>query len=245
MNGVRQAWLVAPRELRERGRSRAFIASLVVMVVAVVRSDRAPSPGRHRAGHEGRRSRLALSHPRCRMSSKPEQRGRHQPRSHRYHTLAAGEQLSARTTSTFSSSTRSNWSGSERADKQLEGDCHRRHPDRRRARPCDCRGESTPEDLAALDGASLREERRTGRVAGRSPDDETAAYIMTALLFMSIATDGAMVLNGVVEEKSSRVVEVLLARIRREPARRQDRRHRAARARADRRTALAARRGDA
>ena len=36
---------------------------------------------------------------------------------------------------------------------------------------------------------------------------------MTVLLFMSIATYGAMVLGGVVEEKSSRVVEVLLARI--------------------------------
>ena len=52
-----------------------------------------------------------------------------------------------------------------------------------------------------------------GQVAGRSPDDETAAFIMTVLLFMAIATYGAMVLSGVVEEKSSRVVEVLLARI--------------------------------
>jgi ABC-2 type transport system permease protein len=52
-----------------------------------------------------------------------------------------------------------------------------------------------------------------GRVAGRSSDDETAAFIITVLLFMTIATYGAMVLSGVVEEKASRVVEVLLARI--------------------------------
>jgi ABC-2 type transport system permease protein len=52
-----------------------------------------------------------------------------------------------------------------------------------------------------------------GQVAGRSPDDETAAFIMTVILFMAIATYGGMVLSGVVEEKSSRVVEVLLARI--------------------------------
>ena len=52
-----------------------------------------------------------------------------------------------------------------------------------------------------------------GQVAGRSPDDETAAFILTVLLFMTITTYGAMVLNGVVEEKASRVVEVLLARI--------------------------------
>src|SRR4029078_2236233 len=48
---------------------------------------------------------------------------------------------------------------------------------------------------------------------GRSPDDETAAFIMTILLFTAITTYGAMVMSGVVEEKSSRVVEVLLARM--------------------------------
>ena len=35
MNGVRQTWLVAAREIRERGRSRAFLASLLLMLLAV------------------------------------------------------------------------------------------------------------------------------------------------------------------------------------------------------------------
>ena len=35
MNGSRQAWLVAAREVRERGRSRAFVVSLVLMLLAV------------------------------------------------------------------------------------------------------------------------------------------------------------------------------------------------------------------
>ncbi len=35
MNGMRQAWLVAKREMRERSRSRAFLASVVLMIVAV------------------------------------------------------------------------------------------------------------------------------------------------------------------------------------------------------------------
>ena len=52
-----------------------------------------------------------------------------------------------------------------------------------------------------------------GHVKGRSPDDETAAFIMTLVLFGAISTYGAMVLSGVVEEKSSRTVEVLLARM--------------------------------
>jgi ABC-2 type transport system permease protein len=50
-------------------------------------------------------------------------------------------------------------------------------------------------------------------VEGRSPDDETAAFLMTVLLFVAITTYGNLVLTGVVEEKASRVVEVLLARI--------------------------------
>jgi ABC-2 type transport system permease protein len=48
---------------------------------------------------------------------------------------------------------------------------------------------------------------------GRSPEDGTVAILMTALLLMAIFVYGNLVLTGVVEEKSSRVVEVLLARI--------------------------------
>ena len=36
MTGVRQAWLVALREVRERARSRAFLAGLVIMLAVVV-----------------------------------------------------------------------------------------------------------------------------------------------------------------------------------------------------------------
>ena len=35
MNGARQSWLVAVREIRERGRSRGFLLSVVVMLVGV------------------------------------------------------------------------------------------------------------------------------------------------------------------------------------------------------------------
>jgi ABC-2 type transport system permease protein len=52
-----------------------------------------------------------------------------------------------------------------------------------------------------------------GLVAGRTPDDETAALVMSVLLFLAITTYGSLVLSGVVEEKTSRVVEVLLARV--------------------------------
>ena len=35
MKGVRQSWLVAGREIRERGRSRGFLLSVVLMLIAV------------------------------------------------------------------------------------------------------------------------------------------------------------------------------------------------------------------
>ena len=35
MNGMRQGWLVAMREMRERSRSRAFRVSVVLMIVTV------------------------------------------------------------------------------------------------------------------------------------------------------------------------------------------------------------------
>jgi ABC-2 type transport system permease protein len=52
-----------------------------------------------------------------------------------------------------------------------------------------------------------------GVVTGRGDDDEAAAFIMSVLLLAAIATYGNLVLTGVVEEKASRVVEVLLARM--------------------------------
>jgi ABC-2 type transport system permease protein len=59
----------------------------------------------------------------------------------------------------------------------------------------------------------LVENEELGIAAGRSPADETAAYAMSVLLLLAMATYGQLVLTGVVQEKSSRVVEVLLARL--------------------------------
>ncbi len=71
----------------------------------------------------------------------------------------------------------------------------------------------TMDDLLALVAPVPVDNVELGSVAGRSPDDETAALVMTVLLFVAITTYGNLVLTGVVEEKTSRVVEVLLARI--------------------------------
>lgn len=71
----------------------------------------------------------------------------------------------------------------------------------------------TPEQLAALGEPVGIESDDLGIAAGRSPDDEAAAYVMAILLLVAMATYGQLVLTGVVQEKSSRVVEVLLARM--------------------------------
>ena len=70
-----------------------------------------------------------------------------------------------------------------------------------------------PDELLAIVAPVPVTNVELGQVEGRSPDDETAAFLMTMVLFFSISTYGAMVLSGVVEEKSSRTVEVLLARM--------------------------------
>jgi ABC-2 type transport system permease protein len=70
-----------------------------------------------------------------------------------------------------------------------------------------------PEELAALAAPVPVDNEELGIVGGRSPDDETAAYVMSVLLLIAMATYGQLVLTGVVQEKSTRVVEVLLARM--------------------------------
>jgi ABC-2 type transport system permease protein len=70
-----------------------------------------------------------------------------------------------------------------------------------------------PDDLRAVMAPVPVEHVELGSATGRSTDDELAAVVMTTLLLMAIVIYGNLVLTGVVEEKSSRVVEVLLARI--------------------------------
>jgi ABC-2 type transport system permease protein len=71
----------------------------------------------------------------------------------------------------------------------------------------------SPQALSALLAPVAVKNVELGAAPGRGPDDEAAAQLLTMLLLLTIATFGGLVLNGVVEEKASRVVEVLLTRI--------------------------------
>lgn len=211
MNGVRQSWLVAKREIRERSRSRAFIASVVIMIVAVVGVIALPalltSNGTKTVGFAGATPSQLTSA----LQTQGDAVGT-KIRTRTYDTIAAGEQAvrDGKISLLVVDGTRLEWQ--RRADEQLKavatGAIQMLAVQERAA----AAGIST-NDLSALLAPVAVTSVELGQVAGRSPDDETATFIMTVLLFMAISTYGAMVLSGVVEEKSSRVVEVLLARL--------------------------------
>jgi ABC-2 type transport system permease protein len=212
MSGLRQGWLVALREMRERGRSRAFLASVAVMIIAVVGAIALPAlldtdDGPRDIGLTGA---VPAALPGA-ISAQGHAVGT-DTRIHRYDDRAEGRRavrdgdidvlvVDARTLE---------WSS--RPDDKLEalvGGAIQVVSVRERARAAGM----SPAELAALVAPVRLRTVELGHVPGRSRDDETAAFIMTVLLFMTIATYGAIVMSGVVEEKSSRVVEVLLARM--------------------------------
>jgi len=211
MNGVGQTWLVAKRELRERSRSRAFIASVVIMIVAVVGAIALPSlltsSGAKTVG-------LAGDVP-ANLSTVMRTQGAAVGttiRTRVFATIPAGEQAvrDGKVDVLVVDGRRLEWQ--RRADDQLKALATNAIQILAVQNRATAAGIPAG-DLAALLARVPVTSVELGQVAGRSPDDETATFIMTVLLFMSIATYGAMVLSGVVEEKSSRVVEVLLARI--------------------------------
>jgi len=211
VNGLRQTWLVAKRELRERGRSRAFIASVVIMIVAVVGVIALPSL---LTSSDSKNVGFAGNVP-ANLSTLMQTQGAAVGttiRTRVYDTIPAGEEAvrEGKVDVLVVDGQRLEWR--RRSDDQLKALATNAIQilavqDRATAAGI------PPGDLAALLAPVTVTSVELGQVAGRSPDDENASFIITVLLFMAIATYGAMVLSGVVEEKSSRVVEVLLARI--------------------------------
>ena len=212
MNGVRQSWLVAKRELRERGRSPAFLASVVLMIVAVAAMLILPAVLEPGAGVKD----VGLTGPApTALAATIQQQARASGttvRIHRYASLAAGERAARQghLGVLVASGRRLEWKG--QADQQLKAavtTAIQLVTVRERATAAGI----SPGALASLLAPVPVTSTELGPVAGRSPGDETAVVVMTGVLFFCISVFGAMVLNGVLEEKGSRVVEVLLARI--------------------------------
>jgi ABC-2 type transport system permease protein len=212
MNGLRQTRLVAAREVRERGRSRAFLASLLLMLIGVVAAIVLPSvldagPGTKDIGLTGT---VPAELPAALQAQGAAVDTTIRTRS--YDDVAAGERAlrDDDVDVLVVDATRLEWL--KRTDEQLKAvvtGAIQLVALRDRAASA---GVSEEELLAIVEPVPVTNVE-LGQVAGRSADDETAAFIMTMLLFGAISTYGAMVLTGVVEEKSSRTVEVLLARM--------------------------------
>jgi ABC-2 type transport system permease protein len=212
VSGARQTWLVAAREVRERSRSRGFRAALVIMLVVVVGLIALPAvldsgPATRDVGLAG-----VVSDELPAAITEHGEAVEVTVRLHRFDGVAAGQDAVRQddVDVLVVDGRRLEWRG--RPDEQLEtvlaGAIQVVALQERAAA-----AGIAPADLAALVAPVPIENVELGLVAERSPDNEAAAFLMTVLLLMAIVTYGNLVLTGVVEEKASRVVEVLLARM--------------------------------
>jgi len=212
MSATRQSALVAAREIRERGRSRAFLASLLLMLLVVAAAIALPAmldtgPGTKDVGLTGQTP--------AGLSATLQAHGgavETTLRIHRYDSRADGEAAVRDGAIDVLVVDAGQLEWRKRVDEQLKAVVVGAIQlvalrDRAEAAAID------PDQLLAIVEPVPVSDVELGQIEGRSPDDETAAFLLTMILFFSISTYGAMVLSGVVEEKSSRTVEVLLARM--------------------------------
>ena len=212
MNAVQQIWLVTIREIRERSRSSAFHASFAVMILVTVGLIIVPTllDSDDGASDVGLTGAVPTALPR---SIEDQSHALGTPvRIHRYNSVAVGEQAvrDGDVDVLVVDAERLEWR--RQTDEQLRGVLVGAIQLVAVGERADAAG-IDPDELAVLVAPVPIEEVELGSVTGRSPDDETAAIIMTIALFIAISTYGNLVLSGVVEEKASRVVEVLLARM--------------------------------
>ena len=212
MSGLRQAWLVARRELRERARSKALWAGTAIMLVVVVAAIVVPSMLED--GEVTRDVGFTGATPAGLPQATVDQGDAVDVtvRLRRVADQAAGEQaVRDEDLDVLVVDGRSlKWPSD--ADERLRAvvtGAIQLVAVQERAREA---GISAGQ-LAALSAPVPVDSEELGSVGGRSPDDETAASVMSMLLLFGVATYGQLVLTGVVQEKSSRVVEVLLARM--------------------------------
>jgi ABC-2 type transport system permease protein len=212
MSGVRQTWLVAAREMRERSRSPAFLISVVLMLMAVAAAIVLPAvldtgPGTKDVGLTGDAP-TGLAAAIRRQGQAVDTTNR----IHRYPDVLSGEGAvrNGGIDVLVVDARRLEWR--KRADEQLKAIA----TGAIQVVTIQARAAAAgidPGSLAALITPVPVKSLELSRVVGRGADDEAAAFILTLILFGAISTYGAMVLSGVVEEKASRTIEVLLARI--------------------------------
>jgi ABC-2 type transport system permease protein len=212
MNGLRQGWLVAIREMRERSRTRGFRASMVVTILIVVAVIVVPAMiesggSRKDVGLTGSIPDglpLAIRAQADAVDLKVEIR--------RYDTTGVGEEAVRQGDVDVLVVDARQLEWPRQTDEHLRGvvtGAIQLVVVRERAAAAGI----SPDDLLAVVAPVPVQNVELGAVPGGSPGDETAAMLMTILLLVAISAYGNLVLTGVVEEKASRVVEVLLVRM--------------------------------
>ena len=212
MNGVRQGWLVARREIRERSRSKVFRAGTVitlalVITAIVVAAKIHPGTVTRDVGFTGTTPAVL---PAAVIDQGKAADVTVRPRS--YGGVAAGQKaVRDQNVSVLVVDARTlTWRGQpdERLRAIVTAAIQLVTVQQRAAA-----AGIDPGQLHAVMAPVPVGNEQLDVSAGRSPDNANAAMIMSVLLFFAIVLYGNLVLTGVAEEKSSRVVEVLLARM--------------------------------
>lgn len=210
IGGLRQMRLVAGREMRERARSKAFRIAWAAVSLGVIAVIVLPSVlSKHKVKQVG----LTGSAP-SGLTALIEQgaaRSSLTVRTQPYDSVAAGEAAARKGTIAvlLVDGQRLEWK--READAQLRAVI----VEAVQVASIRDRGAALGLDATAVSGllAPVSVQEFNLEPPSRPKDDIEAASIATIILFIAVTTYGSLVMTGVLEEKSSRVVEVLLARI--------------------------------
>ena len=212
MNGMRQSWLVARREIRERSRSKVFRAGIVITLVLVVAA--IVVAAKIHTGNVTRDVGFTGTTPAALPAAVIDQ-GKAADvtvRPRYYGGVAAGEEAvrDQKVAVLVVDAQKLTWRGQpdERLRAIVTAAIQLVTVQQRAAA-----AGIEPGQLHAVMAPVPVENQQLDVAAGRSSGNVAATVIMSALLFMAIILYGNLVLTGVAEEKSSRVVEVLLARM--------------------------------
>lgn len=212
VEGLRRIWVVALREIRERGGSRSYRISTVLAVLLVVAVIALPSlVGKSKTYHVG----LVGTVPTGTSSALVTQAkaADHQLKTTRYATVADGERAvrDRKVDVLVIDSSRLEWRG--QSDSTLTAVVANA------VQAVHIRGQAdrlgiSADQLAQLLVPATLTSRSIGTARNADKDANTVGYIAVGALFMMISFYAGFVLTGVVQEKSNRVAEVLLARMR-------------------------------
>jgi ABC-2 type transport system permease protein len=211
--GLRRTWIVAIREIRERATTRVFQISTVAAVLAIVALIVLPSvlsggTKTYEVGFTGAVPRGTSQV----LAAQPKPTDvRVEARS--YDSMAAAEQALRDRTIDVLVVDNSSLEWRQRADPTLAaivGNAVRVATIRERAVRL---GISEPQAAVLLAPVPLAD-RRLAATSGMGENARDVGMVAAVLVFVAVSIYGNTVLTGVTQEKSNRVAEVLLARIR-------------------------------